>query len=36
MRISDIMLGRLLGLGALGIYNRASGLNRLIWNNIHS
>ena len=32
MRISDIMLGRLLGLGALGIYNRASGLNRLIWN----
>jgi O-antigen/teichoic acid export membrane protein len=35
MRISDIMLGRLLGLGALGIYNRASGLNGLIWNNIH-
>ena len=35
MRISDIMVGRLLGLGALGIYNRASGLNGLIWNNIH-
>ena len=35
MRVSDIMLGRLLGLGALGIYNRASGLNGLIWNNIH-
>ena len=25
MRISDIMFGRLLGLGALGIYNRPSG-----------
>ncbi|MBV9754866.1 MAG: oligosaccharide flippase family protein [Hyphomicrobiales bacterium] len=35
MRLSDIMLGRLLGLGTLGIYNRASGLNGLIWNNIH-
>jgi O-antigen/teichoic acid export membrane protein len=34
-RFSDIMLARLLGLSALGIYNRASGLNGLIWNNIH-
>ena len=34
-RLSDIMLGRLLGLSALGIYNRANGLNGLIWNNIH-
>ena len=34
-RLSDIMLARLLGLSALGIYNRANGLNGLIWNNIH-
>ena len=33
--LSDIILGRLLGLSALGIYNRANGLNGLIWNNIH-
>jgi O-antigen/teichoic acid export membrane protein len=35
LRLSDIILGRLLGLSALGIYNRASGLNGLLWNNIH-
>lgn len=34
-RLSDIVLGRLLGLSDLGIYNRASGLNGLVWNNIH-
>ncbi|CAA9531491.1 MAG: hypothetical protein AVDCRST_MAG91-2995 [uncultured Sphingomonadaceae bacterium] len=34
-RLSEIMLGRLLGLASLGLYNRASGLNGLIWNNIH-
>jgi O-antigen/teichoic acid export membrane protein len=34
-RLSDVLLGRLQGLSALGIYNRASSLNGLIWNNIH-
>jgi O-antigen/teichoic acid export membrane protein len=34
-RIADLMLGRLLGLGALGLYSRASGLNGLLWDNIH-
>ena len=35
LRLSDVVLGRLLGLSELGVYNRASGLNGLIWNNIH-
>ena len=35
-RLSDIVLGRLLGLGSLGLYNRAGGINQLLWNNIHS
>jgi O-antigen/teichoic acid export membrane protein len=34
-RLSDIILGRLLGLSALGLYSRASGLNILIWSNLH-
>lgn len=34
-RLSEIMLARLLGLGSLGIYNRASGLSSLIWTNFH-
>jgi O-antigen/teichoic acid export membrane protein len=34
-RLSEIMLGRILGLGPLGLYNRASGLSGLIWNSIH-
>lgn len=35
MRLSDILLGRILGLSALGLYSRASGLNGLIWANVH-
>ena len=35
-RLSDIALGRLLGLGSLGFYNRAGGINQLLWSNIHS
>lgn len=35
LRLSEIALGRLLGLGALGLFNRANALNSLIWNNIH-
>lgn len=34
-RLSEIMLGRLLGLSALGLYTRASGLNNLLWGNLH-
>ena len=34
-RLSEIMLGRLLGLSALGFFNRASGINGLLWNNVH-
>lgn len=34
-RLSDVILGRILGLSALGVYSRATGLNGLIWNNIH-
>jgi O-antigen/teichoic acid export membrane protein len=32
LRLADLALGRMLGLGVLGIYNRASGLNGLLWN----
>lgn len=34
-RLSDVALGRLQGLSALGIYNRSTSLNNLLWNNIH-
>jgi O-antigen/teichoic acid export membrane protein len=34
-RASDFLLGRLLGLAALGLYSRASSLNNLLWDNIH-
>ena len=34
-RLSDLCLGKLRGLSALGIYGRASSLNGLLWNNIH-
>jgi O-antigen/teichoic acid export membrane protein len=34
-RSSDIVMGRLLGLPALGIYSRASSLNSLLWDKIH-
>jgi O-antigen/teichoic acid export membrane protein len=35
LRLSEIMIGRLLGLSALGLYNRASGFNSMIWTNVH-
>lgn len=35
MRVSDILLARMLGLSALGLYSRASGLNALVWTNLH-
>jgi O-antigen/teichoic acid export membrane protein len=34
-RGSDFILGRIRGLGALGLYSRASSLNGLLWDNIH-
>ncbi len=34
-RLSEALLGRLLGLSALGLYSRASSLNNLVWDNIH-
>ncbi len=35
-RLADLVLGRLLGLAALGIYSRASGINAILWENIHA
>jgi O-antigen/teichoic acid export membrane protein len=34
-RLSEALLGRLIGLSALGLYSRASNLNNLVWDNIH-
>ena len=34
-RVSDIIMGRLLGLDALGLWGRASSLNNLLWLNLH-
>jgi O-antigen/teichoic acid export membrane protein len=34
-RLSEIILGKILGLTALGIYGRASGLSNQIWDNIY-
>jgi O-antigen/teichoic acid export membrane protein len=34
-RFCEIMLGRIAGLGALGLYSRASGVNNMLWANIH-
>ena len=34
-RISEFMMGRMLGLEALGLWGRAGSLNNLLWANIH-
>jgi O-antigen/teichoic acid export membrane protein len=34
-RLSELSLGRLLGLSALGLFNRASGISAIVWNNVH-
>jgi O-antigen/teichoic acid export membrane protein len=34
-RLSDLAVGRILGLSELGIMSRATALNGLLWNNIH-
>ena len=35
LRLSEALLGRIVGLAALGLYSRASNLNNLVWENIH-
>lgn len=35
-RLCEVLLGRILGLAPLGLYNRASGFNNILWTNIHS
>ncbi len=34
-KAAEFLLGRILGLDALGLYGRASNLNNLVWYNIH-
>jgi len=34
-KLAELLMGRLLGLSALGLYSRASSLNGLLWDNIH-
>lgn len=34
-RFSELLIGRMLGLSALGLYNRAAGMNNLLWHNIN-
>ena len=35
IRIAEFILGRMLGLDALGLWGRATSLNNLLWSNIH-
>ena len=35
-RLSEAVLGRFIGLAGLGLYSRASNINNLAWENIHS
>lgn len=34
-RASDLMLGKITGIVALGLYNRAANVNNLFWENLH-
>jgi O-antigen/teichoic acid export membrane protein len=34
-KLSDLLLGRLVGVSELGLYSRAAGLNGLLWENFH-
>ena len=34
-RLTDLLIGRLISLSALGLYSRAAGLNNLLWDNLH-
>ena len=35
IRLSDVLLGRIQGLGSLGLYSRAGSLKNLVWNNVN-
>jgi O-antigen/teichoic acid export membrane protein len=35
LRLSDLILGRVLGLGALGLYARSSSINAMLWDSVH-
>jgi O-antigen/teichoic acid export membrane protein len=35
-RLGEMLLGRMLGLSALGLYSRAAGLNNLMWDHLHT
>ncbi|HWW27853.1 MAG TPA: oligosaccharide flippase family protein [Caulobacter sp.] len=35
-RLGELILGRLLGLGALGLFSRAGTLHSVLWDNIHT
>lgn len=35
-RLSDLLVGRLLGVTALGLYSRASSLSNLMWENVYA
>lgn len=35
LRVSDVLIGRMIGLSALGLYSRASGLYSILWDNLN-
>jgi O-antigen/teichoic acid export membrane protein len=35
-RISEMCLGKVLGLSALGLFNRGVSINQIVWNNVHA
>ena len=35
-RLLELFLGQIAWLAALGLFSRASGLNNLLWDNIHA
>jgi len=35
IRLTDLLVARLIGISALGLYSRAFGLNNLLWDNLH-
>lgn len=35
-RLGDLIIGRMLGLSALGLFSRASSLNTLMWDHLHT
>ncbi len=35
VRLTDVIVARMIGIAELGLYSRASGLNNLLWDNLH-